>query len=241
MKIYDTLIIGSCYRALGYALTRPDTVIIEERELCDVQLCLPIYSFEKENYEPKTALGKSLRGYFENLSLYCENMQNTTALEIGFCGFASDFNALILLKCRAVSTTLCDGYYDVKTVCGAGIEHIFAKRVIDMRSVGKTRSLTMLFTAESEQECSKVAHAFPDAVTEPAFYNGRYALHIRLEDDEDRLTGAERLYKRFLDCDAQAKLIHIAYTALENGSDVDFGGPIAALEEGVRLASEVTE
>ena len=60
MKIYDALIIGSCYRALGYALTKGNSVIVEEREMCDTQLCVPIYSFERDKEEPTTELGKSL-------------------------------------------------------------------------------------------------------------------------------------------------------------------------------------
>ncbi|MBQ7387137.1 MAG: hypothetical protein IJW03_03110 [Clostridia bacterium] len=239
MKIFDTLIIGSCYRALGYALTRPDTVIVEERELCDTQLCLPIYSFEEEKHEPVTELGGSLKKHFEVLSLYQDGMQNTTALEMGFCGFAKEREAEILLKCRVVSTESSDGCYDVKTVSGAGIKHFFAKRVIDMRAVGENFSLTMLFEAESAEALSEFAKSIPDSRIEPAFYAGRYAIHAPIPTGEDRLAAAERLYKAFLECDTKARLLHVAYTVLKDGSDVDFGGPIGALEEGVRLASEV--
>ena len=238
MKIYDALIIGSCYRALGYALTKGNSVIVEEREMCDTQLCVPIYSFERDKEEPTTELGKSLNSCFEKLSLYKGNMQNTTALEMGFCKLAIDRSAKILLKCRVVSSELSDGYFDVKTISGEGISHLFARKIIDMRPSGDEKSLALIVTVTNDGDISELQKAFPDAKIEPAFYSNRYAIHCPALRGEDRLSAAERVYSAFLECKTDAKLIHVADILTQSSSDVDFGGPIGALEEGIRLAQE---
>ena len=238
MKIYDTLIIGSCYRALGYAITRGETVIVEERELCDTQLCLPLYSFKREEKEPTTELGASLKRHFDELRLYEGNMQNTAAIEMGFCRFASEYNTEIFLKCRVVSATLCDGYYDVRTVSGEGTVHLFAKQIIDMRADGKERSITMLVTAENGIGLAELESTFENSLIEPAFYNGRYAIHVPVGEEENIRSATERVYSEFIKKVQNAKLIHVAHAISASHSDRDFGGPIGALEDGIRLAGE---
>ena len=125
MKIYDTLIIGSGYTSLGYAITRKNTIIVEEREMCDTEIGLSLKRYARGGYEAKTELGRELISRFTDLGIFARGMQNAAALECGFADLAIEKGVEILLKCRVISTNRTeDGIFDSRVISGGGIEHI---------------------------------------------------------------------------------------------------------------------
>ncbi len=243
---YKTLIIGSGYAALGYALEQGNTLICEESELCDTAFCLPLSDFGRWGYNPVTEQGRALLAHFESAGIVRDGYPNTGALECGFCGFAIERGVKIRLKTRVISTTLADGrLYNVRMISGAGIEQICAERVIDMRLCGSKRTLTALFTTDSpERDLTQLKAAFPDGDIEPAFYGGRYALRLPA-DHGDYINAKRELYARWSSAAHGAQLLYTApalAVRLEIKCDVPgdscYADPIAALEAGIFYARE---
>ena len=245
--LYDTLIIGSGYASLGYALTGGNTLICEASELCDTEFCMPVRGFGRVADPCEYPLGKELLDYYERLGIIRDGVPNTTALECGFCGFAIEHGADIRLKCRVVDTVRADdGVITARLISGGGIEHVYARRVIDMRTPAGSRYLTFLFTADSKNDVDAIASAFPEAEIEPAFYDGRYAMYLPI-GDEDYVTAKAAVYERWRDSDGRAKLLYTAPVVCvrsEGGrevpADADHTDIISAFEAGIRYA-ESTE
>lgn len=245
MKVYDTLIIGSGYTSLGYAIARGDTVICEDGELCDTGFSMPVRCFALPDYEPKNILTRELFDYYRSLGIIGGGMQNTGALECGFCGFALKHNVEILLKCRVIDKRVTeDGAFDVSVIGGGGIEHILAERVLDMRQKRGERWLTVLFKTENpDSDISTLRAAFEGSKIEPAFYESRYALHIPCHRDEDINEARLRLYHLWDTTEHTARLLYtapaLAVVSDNLGgtpTDADFDSFLSAFDGGVDFA-----
>ncbi len=244
MRVTDTLIIGSGYTALGYAVTHPDTLIVEERELCDTAFCFPQRGYGEVD-TPNSGIARELYGYYEERGLVRDGLLNVGALEMGMCAFMQEKGIKALLKCRLISVrTLEDGCLEARVINGGGLEHIRARRVLDMRSRGERTTLTLLFTADDTAAVSAVSAAFPEGIVAPAFYEGRFALILPV-------CGEYNLEKRGITdrwraSAHRAKLLYIA-PAFAARSDVgsgapcdsDFDSPFDAFAAGAKYAREV--
>lgn len=242
MKIYDTLIIGSGYTALGYAIANPNTVIIEERQICDTEFYLPLRCYTHAGISVSTDEGRELYEYYDALGLWKDKMQNLNCFETAFCGYALEHKVEILLKSRVISKTeRDDGSLDVRVISPSGIVHIFAKKIIDMRSAGDKKSLTLLFSLNgAPSDVKSVAAAFPDARIEQAFFSDRYALHLNVEGDY--LAAKKNAYRCFENLNCEARLIYTAPVLCTERTDCPklhtdncFDNPISAFEAGLRF------
>ena len=241
--LYDTLLIGSGYASLGYALARGNTLICEASELCDNDFCLPIRGYGEIRGECESALGKELLDYYAELGLICDGVPNTVALECGFCGFAMKHGADVRLKCRVIGWEQGeDGVITAGLISGGGIEHVRARRVIDMRTTSGMRYLTLLFTADTGEDVAAIASAFPEASVESAFYEGRYALYVPI-GDEDYISAKARIYERWSSSEGRAKLLYTAPVVCirseggrEAPCDGDYTDFISAFEAGIGYA-----
>ena len=243
--IYDTLIIGSGYTSLGYAIAKGNTIICEEREICDTQFYLSLKQYKTEEYIPNTEMGRNLSDYYTNMRLFREGMQNLNGFECAFCGFALQQNVEILLKCRVINyVTDKNGHYDIRVITGAGMEHIFAKRVIDLRPKERNKQLTILFTTNDEDADIPILESiFPEARVEKAFYESRYAIHIPVMSNADYNTAIMDIYRAWSKVLHNAKIVYIASAfatvSINKGevpNDSNYLNPIAAFEAGVLLA-----
>ena len=63
MKKYEALVIGASFAAVGYALGRKNTLIVEKTEMLDTGFYLPMVGFEYENTIPPQALARSFWKY----------------------------------------------------------------------------------------------------------------------------------------------------------------------------------
>ena len=246
MRIYDSLIIGSGYTALGYALATPGTVIVEERQICDTGFYLPLVGYSHGGIMPKTEYGRQLYEYYASLGLIDSHMQNLNGFESAFCAFALEKKQEILLKTRVISINEReDSISDIRLITPSGIIHILAKRVIDMRSVGKPAGLTLLFSSsDAERDLPAVARANPGAEIEQAFFADRYAL--RLPVRSDYLSTKAMAYKAWEKVECAARLIYTApvfsttpIASSEVPTDNCFKNPIDALDAGVLYAGAV--
>ena len=243
--IYDTLIIGSGYTSLGYAIANGNTIICEEREICDTQFYLSLKQYKSEEYISNTKIGRELLDYYTNMGLLQNGMQNLNAFECAFCGFALQHNVQILLKCRVIDYIADqDGYYDVRVINGAGIEHICAKKVLDLRPKGLNKQLTVLFETNcKDADIPMLETIFPGAHIEKAFYESRHAIHIPVEFNADYNTVIMDIYDTWGKALHHAKILYIASAFAtistdkeETPNDSNYLNPIAAFEAGILYA-----
>ena len=165
MNTYDTLIIGSGYSPVGYALTNKNCLIVEETQCCDTHFYLALKSFLHNEYSPVTELGKNLMSFFEKYNLFGDGYMLTNALEAAFCDFLSEQNINIFLKCRVVSKFLQDdGTYKVTLHSNEGHSTIIAKKIIDTTLISKDYEnyYTVLYLTENADSAKSVlTEAFP--------------------------------------------------------------------------------
>ena len=143
MKKYGCVLLSSCYGAIGYALTRSDSLILEPSEALDSELALPIRGFQRGKYQPETALGSALDQHFSRLGIYANGMRNVTALEPALAAFLAERAPSLRLLARPVSR---EGDLLTFTSVG-GLETVGVERVLDLRETGD-RALTVLYTTE---------------------------------------------------------------------------------------------
>lgn len=244
MKVYDTLIIGSGYFSIGYAAACPNTVICEEHQICDTGFYLPLRSFRHKPYSPKTEAGTQLLDIYQSLSLFREEQQNTNGFEFALCKYLVQQQLESLLKCRVIrAEQMPDHLYDVTVQTNEGLTHLLARNILDTRSRSGEKRYTVLFLCpDIEKVRDSLLGAFDDAQIEPAFYPGRYALHISAPDtDENRIK--LRIYEKWRSLGIDASILYMApvfYSAAEANAlcDEHYENPIEAFEAGYFYAKE---
>ena len=241
MKKYDTLLIGSSFASIGYALERGNTLIAEKTEMLDTEYYLPMLKFRRAAYTPVTGLGRELQRIFDERELFGEEYQNVHAFEIALCRFAEKNPTDIYLKCRVIEKRECDGGFEVTLLHNGGLERVFAKRVIDARPEERgERRLTVLFESEGGDKLDEVKIAFSGVEIETAFYSGRFAAHIPVES-EDINDAKVEIYGKWSNL-SFSKIIYMApvfhYTMSKNPLSDGAESPIESLEKGIFAARE---
>lgn len=245
MHVYETLIIGCGYYSAGYAAAKGNCIICEEHQVCDTSFNLPLRSFSYTPYVPKTKEGNTLFNCFNSLSLFKNEKQNAHAFEIAFCKYIVGSKIKVLLKCRVIKTVMReDGIFDVTIQTNEGLNHLFAKKILNTVNSSADKMYTVLFVCNDiEKEKNKLLAAFNSSTVEPAFYDGRYALHLTTPNNADENYIKCEVYNTWLSIDTDAKILYMAPTFYENGSDcehcdVNYKNPIEAFEAGYRYAKE---
>ena len=243
-KIYDTLIEGCGYFSAGYASACSDSVICEEHQICDTGFYLPLRSFAYHAYEPSTEIGKELLELYSELGVFKENEQNLNRFESAFCKFILKKQIKVYLKCKIVSKKqLTDGTWDVTVLSNEGLTHIYAKRIISTKADTDKRRYTVLFVSDDiERDRAKILSAFDNSEIEPAFYGGRYALHISTDSDDANEVKL-RVYDKWCGLDINAKILYMAPTlyadeCITPRCDDNYRSPIEAFEAGYLSATE---
>jgi hypothetical protein len=244
MKIYDTLIVGSGYGAVGYALARENTVICEEHQVCDTSFYLPMRTFCYKPYTPKTKAGADLLDVFNSFSLFKNGVQNTNGFEYAFCKFIYEKDLTILLKCRVIR--VCqkpDGIYDVTVQTNEGLTHLFAKQVLDATDCTTPTHYTVLFVCNSiDTVRQSLSSCFEGAQIEPTAYENRYALHFVCADTDENRIKLE-VYHKWHPFADNAKILYMAPVFFGEGGtgalcDGRFENPIEAFEAGYLYGKE---
>lgn len=246
MNVYNTLIIGSGYSSIGYATACPNTVICEEHQICDTHFYLPLRSFRKKNYTPKTEEGARLLSSFNSLSLFRGNEQNANGLEFALCKYIDEKQLNILLKCRVINVNQQpDNIYDVTVHTNEGLTHLFAKRILDTKNTSREKYFTVLFVCdEVEKVKDKLLMAYGPAEIESAFYPRRYALHVSVHDGVDENRIKLEIYEKWRTLNVDAKILYMAPVFYGKAShnrlcDDNYENPIEAFEAGCFFAKEI--
>ena len=245
MHVYETLIIGCGYYSAGYAAAKGNCIICEEHQVCDTGFNLPLRSFTYTPYIPKTEEGNKLFNYFESLALFKDEKQNTHAFEIAFCKYIIRSDINILLKCRIIKVTKReDGILDITIQTNEGLNHLYAKKILNTVNTSSDKMYTVLFVSNDiEKEKLKLLKAFDNSSIDHAFYDGRYALHIPVADSTDENLIKRDVYEKWTSLDTDAKILYMAPTFYEKDSsnencDLKYKNPIEAFEAGYRYANE---
>ena len=244
MKIYDTLIIGSGYTSIGYAVKNENSIICEEHQICDVNFYLPLRRFAYHHYEPRTEEGKRLQSLFDSYSLFKEGQQNTNGFEFVFCKYITEKNVDISLKCRVIrKEKRPDDIYDVTVQTNEGLSHIFARKILDTQVGEEKKFFTLLFVCDDIAGVKEnLLSTFKGAEIERAFYKDRYALHIpteNLNENEIKLD----VYNKWNALSINAKILYMAPVFYGRSSDSElsdesYKNPIEAFEAGYLYEKE---
>lgn len=244
MKIYDTLIIGCGYGAIGYASSHEDCIICEEHQVCDTSFYLPMRSFAYKRFEPESDEGKRLLEIFNSLDIFSLGQQNTNAFECAMCKYIFEKRIKVMLKCRVIEHKYSDGIYDVTVQTNEGLTHLYAKKILNTVSRSQSKGYTVLFISKNpERDCPILLGTFQNASIEPAFYKDRYALHIDACDyDENHIKAM--VYNVWRELDTDAKILYMSPVFYSNESDEPlfdgrYENPIEAFEAGYFYSAEV--
>ncbi len=239
------IILGSGYAAVGYALTRGETMIVEESEHLDTAFCLPLRSFSYPEAEPKTELGQELLRIWKTLGIIKGELVNTGALEIGLASLALDKRLCPMLKCRV--TEIKDRA--VELYSNSGFSSVEAEIIHDARTWDVTPDrLTLLYEAKDDQCEASLLSTFPGASIERTFYDGRYAIHIPIDPKREPNALRAELAGRWEESIRGAKIVMIApklaaslpskRPSASSLCDLAYRSPLEALEGGVAFALE---
>lgn len=246
MKIYDTVLLGTGFASLGFAVARGNCLIIEERENCDNAFSLPLRGFEKSEHLPATAVAKALEKTLYDLGVIENGKMNPSALECGLCEHIVRSGVDVLIRTRVISVTHDGAIYHLRIINGGGISTVLARQILDTGATGTPISLTALFMTTSPASDLPIVKAmFPTATVAPAFYPDRYALTIPFADGDSPELVSERIYSTWTSVEHTATLMYVApiATIAPNAdapavSDWRFDDPVAACDVGASLAYE---
>jgi hypothetical protein len=242
MEHFDTVLIGSGYSSVGFAVARQRCLIVEEQEMADTHFYLPLRSYRYHPYTPKTREGERLARCFELLSLFGGAAQNTNGFECALCRFLEETPVPLLLKTRVVRREDLMGDTVLTLSTNGGLMRVSCRRVIDTRSAGHGGYLSVLILAESEEDARTASKALGWPM-ERAYYEGQYHLRAPITEDEN---AAKCHVHEALAGARGVRLLSIAPVFAREGgglilSDDDHLNPIAAFEAGYRLGKEVAK
>ena len=239
MEQFDTVLIGSGYSSIGYAVGNKKTLIVEEQEIADTHFYLPLRSFRYTPYTPKTEDGAALDATFRSLGLFEGDKQNTNGFEPALCRYLDKNPVSLLLKARVALIEKTDDGQILTVSTNEGLLRISAKQVYDTRGTGE-KSLTVLITAEDPADAVSAAEALGWEL-EDGFYPDWYALHIPDEGlDENRVKLAVH---KALSAHTGIRILAFAPVYAKKSTavllcDDSYDNPIAAFEAGYLLGKE---
>lgn len=241
MHVYDTLIIGSGYSSIGYALKNENCIIIEATQCCDANFFLPLKNFSYKNYTPVTDLGKELEAVFNKYQLFRNGLMCTNALEPAFCEFISDKNVNVLLKCRVVNIKKLDGYFEVTTISSEGLSTVYAKTVFDSTpSKDAKKYLSVLCMGEAiDSDIEILSKVFEGSTFEKAFYDDRFVMYLPVANNADLNETLNYVHDLWLTSGAKTKILYVSPVFAQKDEtvlfpkDSAFSNPVEAFEAGI--------
>ena len=245
MKVYKNLIIGSSFSSIGFAHASEETLIVEKTEMLDTSFYLPQRGFGKHPYTPLTESGKELDAIFRERGILSDKGQNVSAFEIGLSRFAQLHEINVYLKCRILDCREENGGFTVTLLHNGGVEDIFVKAITDTRVKNPSeKHLAIIFDCpEADLRHDLIEEAFPGAIVENSFYDGRYVLYAPIGEEDINCAKVE-IYKRWQKLEGY-RILYIASAFLYTGGeypslcDERYENPIEAFEAGIKAAEEV--
>ena len=244
MKVYDTLLIGSGYYAVGYADARGNCLIVEEGQVADTSFYLPMRGFGVSDMHPTTAGGERLLACINEMGLIDRRGLCVNGLESALARHILAIGAPLRLKCRVVRRRAEGALTALTLQSNEGLCEVYAREVIDTRPPKKNpRQSILLCGGDDRAAAEALLAAFPDATLAPAFYEGRSVMTIpAVGYDENSIK--VMIHARFPRV-AGLRLMYIApaFAADACGAgatDAAYPDPVAAYDAGF-LAGEVAK
>ena len=246
MKIYDTAIIGSGYTSIGYALSKGNSIIIEQGETADVGFYLCLKNYVQSDYTLSTNAGKSLLSLYQSLNLINEREQNLSGFECGFCEFVYQNGLEILFKSRVVETNKEGDVYKLTLITSGGVDYVYSREIIDLsNAMPDQKNLTILYHTDTPSQTEiDLKNTFKGCVVEKAFYSDRFAVRIPVEVTKDFNDAKIEIFDKWKDGKINAKILYFAptfaniYTTQNNAmQDGYYSNPFEAFEYGYNLAN----
>ena len=229
--MYNTIILGSGYYSAGYALGHENSIIIEKSQLCDINFYGTYSGFCQTEYEPVSQEGKEMKDYFNSLGILRDTKINVNTLESVFCSFIKNKPIKILLNTECISVTQAQGVYCVEIYNNAGLDRLYAKKVIDTRAKNKNQ-LNVLLELDSEgyalfSKKYKVLRAF---------YEDEYI--ISYKTDKDVNTAKLDFYNEWKNTAKlkNSRIISFAYQLSGKNVDLSLGNMFKAFDLGMQGA-----
>ena len=166
--LYNTIVIGSGYYSVAYALNHEKTLIIEETQLLDPNFCARLCSFEMDANQPNSPDAKSLFGAFRGEGLLKAGCIAVNELETAFCRFVQgrELNVLLGTVCLEIREHR-DGF--AVDICNNdGISTLYAKTIIDARVPRGDQLNFLVCTPDSAPPAVEEIH--------PAFYPDQFRI-----------------------------------------------------------------
>ena len=239
MNIYDTLVVGSGFFSVGFCSANKNSIIVEERQICDTGFYLPMRSFRCDGLKPITDSGRRLLDTLNSLSLVQNGQHNINGFEYALCKYIIDQGIDVMLKCRVVSVNRqSDGIFDVTVQTNEGLTHLYAKNILNTVQKSENKKYTVLFVSHApSSDSDKLLELFPGAEIENAFYKDRYALHIPVEAAADENLVKLWVYEQWSTQNTDAKILYMSPTFYYENvdsvfSDFHYSDPVSAFEGG---------
>lgn len=159
-KVYDTLVFGTGYLAIGYAATHKDTLIVERAEYADKYFSGAYRVGSGWDYLPVNEKAKELRVLYESYKILDSGVADVASAEPVFSKFIKELPINFLLLCDVVSVEKKDGFSAVTLYHNGGIETVLTKRILDTRpssSAVKFQNLLVFFDGEGLEDTVKTA------------------------------------------------------------------------------------
>ena len=180
---YNTVLLGSGYFSIGYALSCPNTLIIERSQILDPNFggTLSGFSLRSENNDSSANASPLITHYAEN-GFLSDGAIHINLSEIALSSFVTDKGLNVLLGVETIGVERNEDGFTVTYQTSNGNVSVEADRVIDTRDNGRKNVLNVLckYTDEGVTEFPEF-RGFTVSNT-PAFYNDETVLRFRLPD-----------------------------------------------------------
>lgn len=148
MKKFGTVILGSGYFSLGYALNAENTLIIERTQLADPNFGGTLCGFEFVPSPKWTNETKDLHDYYVNKKIVSGQRLNSSVSEVGLCAYVEKKGVNLLLGTECTDVKKCENGHELTVINNGGFDRIFCKKLIDTRCSDDRRYLNVLCRGE---------------------------------------------------------------------------------------------
>lgn len=244
MREFDTVILGSGYFSIGYALNSENVLIVERTQLADPNFGGTLNGFRFEENDTWTAETKSLHSFYQENKIVDGDRFNSSVSESALCAYVKHRKLSFLLGTECIGIEKCDGGYRILVANNGGNSKIFCKKVIDTRCFSEGDRLNVLLRGDKEKLMLKPDKRLKLAVT-GAFETCEFILSfcfLERLDVNSAKAAAMRYLEKNMDSDG-IEIVQFAYLMHSLGNDgsicaASYTDAFSAFDAGVKAALE---
>jgi hypothetical protein len=242
MQKFDTVILGSGYFSVGYALKSENALIIERTNLADPCFGGTLSGFEYNNCDGWHAETKNLHNFFVEKNIATEDRFNSSVSESGLCEYLKNRNVSYLLGSECIDVKNCDGGYVLTVINNSGHVKIYCKKLVDTHTAGVEDRLNVLCRGDSELFAKN-----RELSVTGAFEPSEFIVGFKNSDGVD-INSVKATVTRYLEkaiTGSDTKIVQYAYlmrkdAVTQQTNDWYYPDAFAAFDAGVKAALEDT-